>query len=61
MGKKIVNYEPFYPTTVGTRSHDITLQKLPAYSIRPKPEIKYKNCKKSKMLNLRSTRFVLYI
>lgn len=44
MVKNGATYKPSYPTTVGTLSHDITLQKLPAYSIRPKPELKTKCC-----------------
>lgn len=44
MGKKTESYIPFYPTTVGVKSHDITLQQLPAYSIRAKPELKTKCC-----------------
>ncbi|XP_037031496.1 uncharacterized protein LOC119071003 [Bradysia coprophila] len=42
MVKKAIDYSPFYPTTLGTKSHDVTLRQLPAYSIRPKPEIKDK-------------------
>lgn len=46
MGKKIGAYTPFYPTTVGTKSHDITLKQLPAYSMSNKPEITTKACNK---------------
>lgn len=38
-------YKPFYPTTLGPILHDVTFQKLPAYSIRPKPEPIDKRCK----------------
>lgn len=48
MSKKTVDYSPFYPTTLGIKSHDIRLRQLPAYSIRPKPEIKEKCCKKQR-------------
>lgn len=59
MGRKMLDYTPFYPTTLGTKAHDMTLQKLPAYSIRSKPEIKEKCCKKVIYMELQSQRFLV--
>lgn len=43
--KRSNKYKPFYPTTLGPNLHDITFQKLPVFSIRPKPEPINKKCK----------------
>lgn len=58
MVKKISAYSPFYPTTVGTISHDVTLQQLPAYSMRQKTELKTKCCKKLNVSTLHRTNFL---
>ncbi|KAG4079793.1 hypothetical protein HA402_014924 [Bradysia odoriphaga] len=44
MGVRPRKYKPFYPTTVGSNLHDPTFQKLPSYTVRPKPDPINKMC-----------------
>lgn len=45
--KRSTKYKPFYPTTLGPNFHDVTFQKLPEYSLRPKPDPINKKCNRS--------------